>query len=55
MEFQNDGVGPDPQQIKNPIDWDLRISTALCPDLCHIFFIRLLVIATLVCGFSASC
>lgn len=24
MEFENDGVVTDPQQIKNPIDWDFR-------------------------------
>lgn len=54
MEFQNDGVVPDPQQIKNPIDWDFRISAAPCPGLCHRFLIRLPAIVTLVYGFSAS-
>lgn len=54
MEFQNDGVVPDPQQIENPIDWDFRISAALCPGLCHRFFIRLLAIVTAGYGFSAS-
>lgn len=54
MGFRNDGVVPDPQQIKNPIDWDFRILVALCPGLCHRFFIRLLAIVTLVYGFSVS-
>lgn len=55
MEFQNDGVVPDPRQIKNPIGWDFWISLALCPGLYHGFFIRPLAIATLICGFSESC
>lgn len=54
MEFQNDGVAADPQQIKNPIDWDFRLLAAQCPGLCHRFFIWLLAIVTLVYGFCAS-
>lgn len=36
------------------IDWDFRILEALCPALCHRFFIRLLPIVTLVYGFGLS-
>lgn len=44
-----------PNKTKNPIDWDFRISMALCPSLCHRFFIRPLAIVTSVRGFSVSC
>lgn len=55
MGFEDDVVESDPQQIKkNPIDWDFRILEALCPALCHRFFIRLLPIVTLVYGFDVS-
>lgn len=54
MECQNDGAVSDPPQIKNPIDWDFRIWAALCPGLCHRFFIRLLAIVTSVYGSRES-
>lgn len=55
MGFEDDVVESDPQQIKKkPIDWDFRILEALCPALCHRFFIRLLPIVTLVYGFDVS-
>lgn len=56
MEFQNDGVVPDPQQIKksNTLGF-FGFSVDLCLGLCHRFVIRLLANVNLVHGFSASC